>query len=516
MIDKTYNLVKSWISDKHNQIAFLTSFVGGLVIHLYFFVNLLPNADCILATPYHQPGMWELSIGRWVLPAAEQINSRYSLPWITGVWCMFWLSLSCVIITRMFKITNNAIIMIYSISFVSFPSLTATFAYLFTADIYMMGIFFSILSVYLAQKQNFVFLLIGSIILALSMGIYQAYLVVAMVLCVSMLMFYILLEKTDKRSLIKLFLRYIFMGSVGVVLYFVILEFFLNYYQINLSSYRGINETGSFSSILLSLKSIPSTWKYFIDFLFTSSIWNWGEFFNFLYIILTALFVIGVLALSICSRSKFTISCTIFFFAIIPLIFSAMKLLAPSTSISPLMLTSYALFIPISLIFIYYSYIKFSFGKGINCLGVLVALLLSYRFILLDNISYLNLELQYEKTYGLLTRIAYHIEQIPEISSNNKLIVIGNIPSENYPSTVQNEKNELQGLELLQMDTVLYEDSRSFNSFFRDYLGITFEESSDEDKKIVMETKEFKNMPIYPQSGSVAIIDNYIVVKLSE
>lgn len=47
------------------------------------------------------------------------------------------------------------------------------------------------------------------------------------------------------------------------------------------------------------------------------------------------------------------------------------------------------------------------------------------------------------------------------------------------------------------------------------YLGIKYIIASQEDKMSILESNEFKDMPIYPANGSIKMIHNVLVVKFS-
>ena len=54
------------------------------------------------------------------------------------------------------------------------------------------------------------------------------------------------------------------------------------------------------------------------------------------------------------------------------------------------------------------------------------------------------------------------------------------------------------------------------SNYFDKYLGLDIKTCSKEEYKQMVESDEFKNMPIYPNKGSIKIINNIIVIKISE
>ena len=54
------------------------------------------------------------------------------------------------------------------------------------------------------------------------------------------------------------------------------------------------------------------------------------------------------------------------------------------------------------------------------------------------------------------------------------------------------------------------------DNFIRYYVGFNVLKLSEDEKKKIAETQEFKEMPDYPSEGSIRKIDNVWVVKLCE
>ena len=56
----------------------------------------------------------------------------------------------------------------------------------------------------------------------------------------------------------------------------------------------------------------------------------------------------------------------------------------------------------------------------------------------------------------------------------------------------------------------------SYDRFIKNFLGFDISFASQEEMDSILETDAFKRMPSYPFEGSIQIIDNIVVVKLSE
>lgn len=73
---------------------------------------------------------------------------------------------------------SRSLAALLGVSMAAFPRMGYTFLYMFTASAYCLAIFLAVLAVAMAKK-GWRWAVAGSLLLALSMGIYQAYAAVA-------------------------------------------------------------------------------------------------------------------------------------------------------------------------------------------------------------------------------------------------------------------------------------------------------------------------------------------------
>ena len=190
------------------KTAFASAFLLGLLIHLPVMLSDIPNHDG-LSSMYFDQNM--ITSGRWFLSAACGLSSYFTIPWVIGLIGLVWLSLTAVVLTETLELTDPLVITAVSGLLVAFPALASTFAYVFTMDGYMLGLFLAILAVLLTKKYRKGWLY-GAVSLAFSMGIYQAYLPFAILLCVYLILIFFMEEKGWKKKA-GYVLRYLGMGA---------------------------------------------------------------------------------------------------------------------------------------------------------------------------------------------------------------------------------------------------------------------------------------------------------------
>ena len=133
---------------RDQKYAFTSTFFISLLIHLYKFVNTLPNPDSLYCY-YSDQNI--LGSGRWALSLACGFSSYFDLPWIIGLVSCVFIALTVAVIVTIFKVENPVLITLIGGLLAASPSTTETFFYQFTADGYMIAMFLAALAVYLSR-----------------------------------------------------------------------------------------------------------------------------------------------------------------------------------------------------------------------------------------------------------------------------------------------------------------------------------------------------------------------------
>ena len=148
---KTFTIGKKKIVLKEEwMVGFITTWIVGLLAHAYRFFNFLPIWDSI----YNFTGVGSTyTLGRWFLGYAGLITSMFDLPCINGAFSLFYISIVVILLTEMFEIKNKGMIVLCAAIFVSFPTVVSSFAYMYTADAYLLAFLLATLAVYLTCQK---------------------------------------------------------------------------------------------------------------------------------------------------------------------------------------------------------------------------------------------------------------------------------------------------------------------------------------------------------------------------
>ena len=115
IFNRTIQIKKQW------KITFLATWIGGMLAHAYRFFNFLPSS------------------GRCFLEFFSKISSKYDMPWVNGALSLLYISLASILLVELFELQESTSCVLLALLIVSFPTVTASFAFMFTADGYMMA-----------------------------------------------------------------------------------------------------------------------------------------------------------------------------------------------------------------------------------------------------------------------------------------------------------------------------------------------------------------------------------------
>ena len=488
------------------KTAFLSAVILGLLIHMPMLVRDIPNHDG-LDSMYFDQNM--ITSGRWFLTVACGISSYFNLPWLIGVLGLFYLGITAVLLTEFLEVENRGTAVLISGLLTAFPALSATFAYVFTLDGYMLALLLAVSAPLLVKKYKRGFLA-GGVALAFSMGIYQSYLSFTMLLSLygaAML----LLSKEAVREKLKGICNYLFMGVIGVGLYYLLLQILLKIQGKELASYQGINGMGTAGGGFLT--TVKEIYGDFLSFSARSGI-LFKNIFSLLAFGLLCGLVLLLLIKLIVKEKKYTdfwLYVTILLLAAaVPVAANVILIVSPEVNYHLLMRYQWVL-CPILPVALADKYGKDSLSRWILLLagGVLV-----FHYALTDNIAYSNLEKKYEKTYAYCLRLADRMEQTEGYYPGIPIAMIGVVSETQYPVT--DITGDVTGSITGTTGDYLLYTRTNYQAFFKHYLGITVNLVSDEEMIEIYDSEEYRDMGTFPQQDSLKVVDGILYIKLED
>ena len=457
--------------------------------------------------------------GRWMLDVLAKVESKYygdghySLPTFNGFLAILLIALTACLIIKIIDIESPFLCSFIAGIMVCFPVITSIFGYMFTLHFYMMALFLGTLGAYcICKSDRWYVWCIGVILAGSSVGIYQAFLPVTITLILLYLINYV--QKNDN---LKIIFRKIIVSGICCILfmlfYFGVSNFYLSIHGAVLSDYKGIDSMGR-SPIGEYIKRAFAAYKEFFApdkkenyCMFPGNILNVYRIMIFISIILCALIIIKLSKENIMRGIVFVILVALF-----PVSANFIIVMAEKSEVHSLMV--YAQLMP----FVFFSWIVDNtkvknevFAKGISYASVVLIISLILMYMRVDNKCYLKASYAQQEAISYLTSLVSNIKESDGYRDE-------------YPVAFVNEKSitdtSLQSGDDGYMSNIGYHPYRmNVNAYVNDYKWIEFMKQWTGYSPTVVdaipfaEMDEVKQMPSYPDDGSIAIINDTVVVK---
>ena len=507
----------------HIRCCLVSGILWGIITHAYMLTNKLPNWDDINNVGGYAVGS---EFGRWFLKYVNPLDGIWSVPWLSGIFSIVLISAAAcfVLSTLHLKSTTSAVLI--PLMMLSFPSMCSLFTFMFTADCYAVGILLACAGAWLIRKYRFGFLP-GIVCLVLSMGIYQAYLCLALGILV-MGLFLDMLEENSRTA--DVFLRGVkafVVACISVVIYTIVSR--IVYPQ--LDAYNGLDQMGKIDLIRLPrliLRSYKWVVQYFIlkPFSFvTAAAWA----LNVASCLLTAGLVIAFFIRKKIYKDSGSAILYIFLAMMVPLAMGSIIIMATDASISMLMLYQYHILYTFLAALLEKSQDtqsglfladagKVRAGRILGYVVAAVLLLVGYQNFVVTNQAYFRMGIAYERSYAYYNRIMERIEATAGYQPGDPFALIGEYGLSETPDLLGSysmDGDRFTDLSGVAKETGLLTSGVRYN-FMKTYIGVEMPEVSEEAVEAIKETKEYQEMPAYPADGCVKQIEGVWVVKTCE
>ena len=489
--------------------AFFGAIIMGFIAHMSVFAHNFPVYDTFWNIYFNQD---MITSGRQFLTFACGPTSYYNLPWVNGVVSLFFLAVTAVLFTELFHIEKRSLAVLTGAVIATFPAVTGTFAFIYTADGYMLAFLAAALAVLLADRLKYGFLP-AIFLLGFSIGVYQAYFPAAILLMIFLLIKKLMKKDSEWKAF---FLKCAaFAGTVvgGYLFYVLSLKIMLALSHRTLSGYQGTDKVGAFplGTIVSGLKAAFLDFK---NFTFSGGIFTENIWMKIAYVVFAAIsigFFVYALIKEKTYKKPLKILAILVLLAMVPFSASLICIISPEVLFHILMRMSWVVF--------------FVFGlscmdcnlkpeKGFFGIGILAAFVLVFNFVISANVVYFNLNERYEKTYALCLRITDRLEQTEGYQTGDPVAILGGFPNqENFPSTDITEK-VTRGYHETSGDYCI-ESSEKYAEFMKHYLNVTIQSADFDTQLEIADTDEFREMEYFPYAGSIKKIHGVWVVKLN-
>lgn len=510
MPEKTLKNICSKITPQQ-KACFISALIFGFAAHFYKIVNWLPNWDSLVFR-YDAQNM--LSLGRWFLGVSCALSSFYDLPFVNGLLAIILHAAGAVCICEIFGTKRKMTAALIGAVTVTFPAVTSVLLYNYVADGYALSFLFACLAAVMFTREKPKYAA-GCAFLTLSCAIYQAYITVTVMLILVFLIDKAVFSDEDAKHLTQRTAKYMLCGIISLAAYYIILELLLKITDTALSDYQGLNSTASL--MRLDLKgSLYITFHSFFDYFFdfTPGISVFTVLNGIIFALTAALWLINVIKRKVFGNVAKTFL-LIVYVCLLPIGAGLLSFINSGIDYHNLMKMGYCIFYVLLIILYERTVFASDKAKALKCWTVFVLFAaLVFDHIIIANVSYHKLQLSYEKSYGTLVRIADRIEETPGSGGCSEILVIGSLyDSKPYSDDLPPDMTGTTDGYILRADDETVGQS-VLCSALNDYCGTNYGFLYGERKKELKENPDVESMALWPEKGSVAVIDKVIVIKL--
>ena len=164
---------------------------------------------------------------------------------------------------------------------------------------------------------------------------------------------------------------------------------------------------------------------------------------------------------------------------------------------------------------------KTNITKVVKYIVVISTIIISWNYIWQDNASYLAIKLMQNQTESVALRVIDRIEKLDGFNEEMPVLIVGNLKDNNYLSRentgLETKKIFNRTWDFISDEPTVWEDNQdSWNKMFYEYVGVNLKLVGKDECKDVLETEEYNSMANFPDEDSIKIIENTVVVKISD
>lgn len=505
-------------TDKRDRLTILSMSIIMLLTHIYRWTNTMFNHDSLLV--YTNDTWWQYSLGRFLNPVYMWARGRIEAPMVIGVLGSIYLIVAAILLVRMFDLKKPVYIIFFCGLMATHESLAYLNAsFLMVFDAYMLSFLFAVLAVWTALFTKFKGHYIASICaMVISTGIYQNYIEV-FVFCVLVVLLRRLLKGEETKVLWLEGWKCAGVVITSGVVYYILQSLVQQYYHLDpADSYNGLTHLLDFNNIGF-FKQLINTWVNGFLYLYNPEIIHraLSRGLHFCVILYAAYSFVRIIKDRQLSKKDWVLM--LFLLLMMPFGINLVYFLSGGLKYS-VMRYPFMLFYGLLLMIMDIAgekEIRFPvFQKQICVLVNLLLCLLIMNHFIFANQLYLKKHLNYETTQSIITRMINRMEETEGfIPGETPIAVLGYI--NDSPLSRKRFKDDFdQDYFAGAMHNTSISHTESLQWYFNYILNYSNKILNDEETKEIKTWPEVSELTVFPAEGSVKMIQNVMVIRVSE
>ena len=511
-------MFKNYKSSYHNIINILCYSVVFILSYIYFFIEIPLNSDTAgaytVGSLANLDYKWSFANGRWTKGILELLIEKLGYYNLVPFFMFILLFIVClyfiVSLNKVFNFNNHILnIFISSVFFIT-PAFISLLEFFNDLYAHVFAIFIgTILLKRCICKTNFV---LYTILLTLMIGVYQSYVCLISAIYVIYFIYKLLFDKNFGKNYKEyeiLFFKFLLCSIISVILYFIINKFVIYIFNINsvLDSRFGYD-----FSINYLIKSILKMYGMVLVLPFV----NYAGLNTTLLIklILFICYIIIIISLILFIKNhSLKLNLTLFALLLILPISMNFIVLASSHTIIQMTFELGLIYILISVFIDYFitnfKLLKIEYRTLIN---ILLILIIFHMVYFANGYSYFS-KIVSDSTKSFVVELVSNIKNVENYDGNYRVYFAGSINENNLKDYYSYYDNDTFPL-AMPYNSMLF--PWEYREVINRYASFNYELPDDDKIDEIKLSDDFIKMNLYPNSNSIKVINDVIVIKFSE
>lgn len=507
----------------NNKKMFFFFFAILMIVYVPFYTGYLPNPDTLVYNNggYYRGIHWELSLGRWGIMFFDTLFGGINSPILSSVVYFIAISLSTIFIIDIFGLNATKEKVLVGLLVLITPFNGNILTYYYCSYNYGFAFLFMILAIWIFYKNDSKWYVnLGCIFgVMLSFSLYQSYAGVGAVMAIGITVYRILICNEDVMKVMKKTIGFVVNAVIGGIMYICVLFLGLKVLHVEMADYKGANSI-SLSTIVGSLGSnFIKAYKEFVGYYFDHD-YIGNHFGNhvlsiFVFVVCSGIVLAAIKNMKGWLRKILVIIGIVF----IPVGANIIDFIVPGSFLSIQAASGNAICIPI-LVALCLGVMKgMPKNEMSKCAMMVMTLLISiYSWMNILQIETDAIALENANKSGMyaLESVNQTIEEEIRERGEMQVAVIGN-PEFGY-YTISQDILELASK--YAAEGVLWDYRRNawygWTKLLKEEFHATYSFLPVEEAVAISDSVQFEKMGIYPAADSIQVIDNVLVIKVSE
>lgn len=518
--------------DKRIKMCFLSAFICGLFAHIYALTNHLYNYDELWHTPTGfgtglEVGRWALSITVWIQKVL--FDDCFTIPFINGTLTIILYAVAACFVVSALDIKDEFYAIIVGGLMTTFPALTCRMFFMFTTHYYAIGIAMAAAGAWIIVKKklNILKVMIAIALTVYGMAIYQANFATAVCILVGNLLVWFITENVELKTAIKKCINYVLYLGTCMVLFLAGSKIALSITGKQMETYENLDQMGRLSMEQL-IEGIIRCYKTFFKLpIIDVYSMNPNRIVKIAFLICILVFLYTFVKVWMMKKEVYLKVLVSLVFAVLPIAVNLIIIMAISSG------TMYSIMV-YEIVFVFIisiacleairtcnSYItaipnKMVIDKVETLLNSVTAVMLVITvitYIWFANGNYLAMEYTNQHDNAYYQTLMTQIKSVDGYHADIPITMIGK-PVVDSTYTRQDMIGRTFNISGKSSTNINVYSSWNIMTRVLGYDPVN--RNSDEEEEYFRGLDEVNDMPCYPSSGSIKIIDDTIVIKFQE